>query len=71
MVLKKIEAIFKDDSIARDVAYMIATSHEYKEPNEDSAVRLVSNYKWEKKTMKIANLQGIDKPVIKEKRIYQ
>lgn len=67
MVLKKIEAIFKDDSIARDVAYMIATSHEYKEPNEDSAVKLVSNYKWEKKTMKIANLQGIDKPVIKEK----
>ena len=67
MVLKKIEAIFKNDSIARDVAYMIATSHEYKEPNEDSAIKLVSNYKWEKRTMKIANLQGIDKPVIKEK----
>ena len=67
MVLKKIETAFKNDSVAKDVAYMIATSHEYKEPNEDSAVKLVSNYKWEKKTMKISNLQGINKPVIKEK----
>lgn len=67
MVLKKIESAFKNDTIAKDVAYMIATSHEYKEPNEDSAIRLVSNYKWEKRSMNINNLQGIDKPVIKEK----
>ena len=67
MALKKIDSAFKNDSIARDVAYMIATSHEYKEPNEDSAIKLVSNYKWEKRTMNINALQGINKPVIKEK----
>lgn len=67
MVLKNIETAFKNDPIAKDVAYMIATSHEYKEPNEDSAIKLVSNYKWEKRTMNLSNLQGINKPVIKEK----
>lgn len=67
MVLKKIDTAFKDNPIAKDVAYMIATSHEYKEPNENSAIKLVSNYKWEKRTMNIDKLQGINKPVIKEK----
>ena len=67
MVLNKINSMFKNDPIAKKVAYMIATSHEYKEPNEDSAIKLVSNYKWEEKRMKLSNLQGIDKPVIKEK----
>lgn len=67
MKLDKIDKVFKDDPIAKEVAYMIATSHEYKEPNEDSAIKLVGNYKWERKDMKISNLQGIDKPVIKEK----
>ena len=67
---KKIQAIedaFKDDEIAKKVAYMIATSHEYKKPNTVSAIRLVKNYKWEKSTAKTKDLQGINKPVNKEK----
>lgn len=67
---KKIQAIedaFKDDKIAKEVAYMIATSHEYKEPNTKSAIRLVKNYKWSEKKMSIDKMQGINKPVNKEK----
>lgn len=67
MVLKKIEDAFKDNRVAKEVAYMIATSHEYKEPNEDGAIKIVKNYKWEKQTMKLDKLQGINKPVNKEK----
>ena len=55
------------DDIARKVAIMMATSHEYKVPDIDGALALVKNYKWTETTMKISNLQGIDKPVIKEK----
>lgn len=67
MKLEKIDKAFKKDRIARDVAYMIATSHEYKEPNQDAAIKLVSNYTWSNGTEKLKNLQGIDKPVNKEK----
>lgn len=66
MKLGKIDSAF-DKGIARDVAYMIATSHEYKKPNEDAAIKLVSNYNWEKRTMDISKIQGINKPVDKEK----
>lgn len=65
--LEKIEKAFGNDPIAREVAYMIANSHEYKTPNEDGAIKLVSNYKWTKKTMNINKMQGIDKPVNSEK----
>lgn len=67
MILKDIEIAFKNDPIAKEVAYMIATSHEYKKPNEISAIKLVSNYDWEERTIGINRLQGINKPVIKEK----
>lgn len=67
MKLEKIDKAFQDNKLARDVAYMIATSHEYKKPNEDAAIKLVSNYNWEKRIMKVSDLQGINKPVIKEK----
>lgn len=53
--------------IAREVATMMATSHEYKTPNVDGALATVKNYKWEKDTMKVSNMQGINKPVKKEK----
>lgn len=65
--IQAIEDAFKDDDIAKKVAYMIATSHEYKKPNTVSAIRLVKNYKWEKSTAKTKDLQGINKPVNKEK----
>lgn len=67
MKLEKVDKAFKGDSIARKVAYMIATSHEYKVPNEDGAIKLVSNYKWSEKKMKIDKMQGINKPVNYEK----
>ena len=53
--------------IAREVATMMATSHEYKTPNVDGALAMVKNYKWEKDTAKLSSLQGIDKPIKKEK----
>lgn len=67
---KKIQAIedaFKDNKLAKEVAYMIATSHEYKKPNTKSAIRLVKNYNWSQKKMNIDKMQGINKPVDKEK----
>lgn len=67
MKLENIERTFKNDPIAKEVAYMIATSHEYKTPNEKGAIKLVSNYKWEKRRIKTDKLQGINKPVNKEK----
>lgn len=67
MKLEKIELAFKDKPIAKKVAYMIATSHEYKKPNELSAIKLVSNYDWTEGKIKPSDLQGINKPVIKEK----
>lgn len=65
--IQAIEDAFKNDDIAKKVAYMIATSHEYKKPNTVSAIRLVKNYTWEKSKAKTKDLQGIDKPVNKEK----
>lgn len=67
MKLEKIEKAFGDNDIAKRVAYMIATSHEYKEPNQDAAIKLVSNYTWSEGTEKIKSIQGIDKPIDKEK----
>jgi hypothetical protein len=55
------------DPVARKVATMIATSHEYKTPNVDGALALVKNYRWEEGKEKLKNLQGINKPVIPEK----
>jgi hypothetical protein len=51
------------DNIDRKVATMMATSHEYKTPNVDGALAMTKNYKWEKSTEKINNLQGINKPI--------
>jgi hypothetical protein len=56
-----------DNKIEKEVATMMATSHEYKTPNVDGALALVKNYKWEKGTEKLKNLQGIEKPIVKEK----
>lgn len=56
-----------NNKIEKDVATMMATSHEYKKPNVDAALALVKNYKWEKSKIKISDLQGIEKPVNKEK----
>ncbi len=53
--------------IAKEVATMMATSHEYKVPNVDGALAMVKNYKWEKSTEKLSNMQGINKPIKKEK----
>ena len=55
------------DPIEKKVAYMIATSHEYKKPNVKAALSFVKNYKWEISTAKVSNLQGINKPIIPEK----
>jgi hypothetical protein len=65
----KIPALEKafSDPIAKKVAYMIATSHEYKKPNVSAALSFVKNYKWELSEAKVIDLQGINKPVIKEK----
>lgn len=55
------------NELERKVAYMIATSHEYKKPNTDAAIAFVKNYRWELSTAKVSDLQGIDKPIIEEK----
>ncbi len=46
----------------QNIATMMATSHEYKNPAVDEALALVKNYKWEKSTAKVSDLQGLDKP---------
>lgn len=61
-----IEQAFSGE-LEKKVAYMIATSHEYKKPNTEAAIRLVKNYSWNKAQVATNRLQGIDKPVIKEK----
>lgn len=60
--IPKIEKAF-NTQLEKDIAYMMATSHEYKKPNTDAAIKLVKNYKWEKTKEDIKNLQGINKPV--------
>ena len=61
-----IDSMAKTD-IEKEVGYMISTSHEYKQPNLDAAFGLMRNYDWEKKKIKISDMQGIDKPVIASK----
>ena len=56
-----------DCPIMKKVCYMLATSHEYKKPNTENTIAFVKNYKWEETTANPNDLQGIDKPVIKEK----
>lgn len=56
-----------DDKLAKEVAVMIATSHEYKTPNLKAGLHFTKNYDWQESTVKIANLQGINKPIIEEK----
>lgn len=53
--------------IEKDVATMLANSHEYKNPNVDGALALTKNYKWQKTSLPIEKLQGIDKPINKKK----
>lgn len=65
-IIQDIESMCGDD-IEKKVAYMIATSHEYKKPNTDNAISFVKNYSWKKTEIKTNRLQGINKPVIKEK----
>ncbi|MEG0728222.1 MAG: hypothetical protein RR420_01230 [Anaerovoracaceae bacterium] len=66
LVIPEIEQACKDP-VEKKVAYMMATSHEYKKPNVLGALRMVKNYKWELSREKISNLQGIDKPIKDEK----
>jgi hypothetical protein len=56
-----------DKELDKQVAQMMATSHEYKKPNENGALSMVTNYDWYKTTEKTSNLQGLNKPIIKEK----
>lgn len=65
--IPNIEKAFEGSEVAKKVAYMIATSHEYTKPNTEHAIKLVKNYTWEERKLKTSDLQGINKPVIKEK----
>jgi hypothetical protein len=65
-LLPEIENAFKN-KIEKDVAYMIATSHEYKTPNIKAALHFTKNYTWEEGTIKTDRLQGINKPIIEDK----
>ena len=62
-----IEAAFADDSVAKKVCYMLATSHEYKKPNTENSIAFVKNYRWEEDVMGLKAIQGINKPVDAEK----
>lgn len=53
--------------IEKKVAYMLATSHEYKKPNTKSSIKFVKNYSWELSDAKLKDMQGINKPVIKDR----
>lgn len=65
----KIPAIEKalECPIARKVATMLATSHEYKKPNIDGALAFVKNYSWQEVEIPIKNIQGIEKPIDQKK----
>jgi len=58
-----LEDAFKNDPIGKAVAYGVATSHEYDEPNVEAALSFAKNYKWSEATMDVENIEGIDKPV--------
>lgn len=64
--IQAIEDAF-DSKIEKEVAYMMATSHEYKKPNTKKAIIMTKNYKWEMGKEPLSKIQGINKPVIKEK----
>lgn len=64
--IQELEDAFRDP-IAKKVAYMIATSHEYKKPNIKAALSFVKNYDWEVSSAKTRDLQGINKPIIEDK----
>lgn len=64
--IKELDEAFASKT-EREVAYMIATSHEYKKPNIKAALSFVKNYDWEKSTEDISNLQGLNKPTDEEK----
>jgi hypothetical protein len=61
--IPELDRAFSHNPLARKVAYMIATSHEYKKPNIDAALSFVKNYDWELSKADICDLQGINKPV--------
>lgn len=61
-----LENAFKNP-IAKKVAHMVATSHEYKTPNVKAALAFTKNYEWELSKERVSNLQGINKPVNDEK----
>ena len=65
-VIKELDAAFSSKT-ERDVAYMIATSHEYKKPNIKAALSFVKNYTWERSKENIGNLQGLAKPTDEKK----
>jgi hypothetical protein len=65
--IKNLENAFEDDPIGLKVAYMVATSHEYAKPNVEAALSFAKNYKWKESTMKVDKIEGISKPIIKEK----
>jgi hypothetical protein len=66
-VIPAIESAFANDPIAKEVCYMIATSHEYKKPNTENSIAFVRNYSWQEDTMKTSLIEGVGKPVDKEK----
>lgn len=47
----------------KEVATMLANSHEYKTPNIDGALSVVKNYEWTETKIAIDKLQGINKPI--------
>lgn len=60
--IPELDEAFKNP-LERKIAYMIATSHEYKKPNIEAALSFVKNYDWELSRSHVDNLQGINKPV--------
>jgi len=66
--IEALELAFEKDTIGKKVAYMFANSHEYKgSPNVDAAIAFCKNYKWTEVTVKVDDIQGINKPVNKNK----
>jgi len=66
--IPELEEVFKDDPIRKKISIMIATSHEYKDkPNIEAGIKFAKNYDWSEKDIALDKLQGINKPVIKEK----
>lgn len=67
-IIPNIEKAFSDDPIGKKVCYMVANSHEYKDrPNTEAGISFTKNYVWKEDTMRLDKMQGINKPVMKEK----